>query len=108
RPQADHPRAPSQAGKSVFADWSVDDPPRAKALKQTVADLVGALVFRDFLAHQKNIGITLQFFCERLIERLTICDFSHGEFVFGDGAPSRRSCAGSAGGEPPGSIAPLA
>src|SRR6266487_1992546 len=108
RPQADHCRAHSQAGKSVLADWSVDDSSRAKALKQTMADLVSALIFRYFLAHQKNIRITLQFFRERFIERLTICDFSHGEFVFGDGAPSRCFCLGSSVGELPGSIAPSA
>src|SRR5437773_264182 len=77
RPQADHRRANSQAGKSVLADWSVDNAPWPKAFEQTMADLVGALVFSDFLAHQKNIRIPLQFFRERFIERLTICNFSH-------------------------------
>ena len=42
-----------------------------------MADLVGALIFSDFLAHQKNIRITLQFFRERFIKGLTIRDFSH-------------------------------
>src|SRR2546423_10855246 len=77
RSQADHRRANSQTGKAILADWSVDNAPGPKAFKQTVANLVGALVFSDFFAHQKNIRITLHFFRERLVECLTICDFSH-------------------------------
>src|SRR6267378_1691906 len=77
RSQADHRRANAQAGKAILANWCVDNASRAKMLKQTVADFVGALVFSDFFAHQKNIRITLHFFRERLVERLTICDFSH-------------------------------
>src|SRR5947208_9242512 len=76
--QPDHCCADSQARKSVLADGSVDDPSWPKALKQTVADLVSALVFRNLFAHQKDIWITLELFRERLVERLTICDFSHG------------------------------
>src|SRR5947208_8903747 len=77
RPQADHCRANSQAGKSVLADWGVDNASRPKAFKQTMADLVGALLFSDSLADQKNIRSTHQFFREPLLERLTIRDFSH-------------------------------
>ena len=33
-----------------------------KRSKQTLADLVSAVVFRDFLAHQKYIRIALQLF----------------------------------------------
>src|SRR5436309_8221840 len=78
RPQPDHRRADSEAGKPVLADWSINNPPRPKALKQALAHLVCALVFGDFLAHQENIWIPLEFFRERFIERLTISDFSHG------------------------------
>src|SRR6266704_1020857 len=78
RPQSDHRRADSEAGESVFADWSVNDPSRPEALKQTLADLVCALIFSDLFAHQKNIRVPLEFFRERFIECLTISDFSHG------------------------------
>src|SRR6266446_851887 len=78
RPQSDHRRADSEAGESVFADWSVNDPPWPKALKQALADLVCALIFGDLFAHQKNIRVPLEFFRERFIECLTIGDFSHG------------------------------
>ena len=77
RPQPDHGRADAQAGKSVLADWSVDDAFRPEALKQALAHLVSAVVFRDFFAHQKNVRIALQFFRERFIECLAISDFSH-------------------------------
>src|SRR5205809_7244860 len=77
RPQSDHRRADSEAGESVFADWSVNDPPWPKALKQALADLVCALIFGDLFAHQKNIRVPLEFFPKRFIERLAISDFSH-------------------------------
>src|SRR5213593_1486217 len=78
RPQPDHRRADSEACESVFADRSVNNPPRPEALKQALADLVCALIFGNLFAHQKNIRISLQFLSERFIECLTISDFSHG------------------------------
>src|SRR6266516_582473 len=55
-----HPRcSDAQTCKPVLADWSIDDSPWPKALKQPVAELVSALVFRELFAHQKNIWITL-------------------------------------------------
>src|SRR4029077_15043729 len=68
RPQADHRRADSEACESVLANWGVNDSPRSKALKQALADLVGALVFGDLFAHQKDIRVALEFFRERFIE----------------------------------------
>ncbi len=55
RPQPDHCRSDPQAGKSVLTDWSIDDPSWPKALKQTVAYLVSALVFGNLFAHEKNV-----------------------------------------------------
>src|SRR5437762_4949596 len=78
RPQSNHGRADSEASKSVLTDWSIDDSPWAKALKQAVADFVRALVFCDLFAHQENVRIALELFRERLVERLAIRDFSHG------------------------------
>src|SRR5947209_7487044 len=45
-PQTDHCCADSQTRKAILADRRIYNPSRAKALKQTVADLVSALVFR--------------------------------------------------------------
>jgi hypothetical protein len=77
-PQADHRRANAEAGKSVFTDWSIDDPSWPKTLKQTLTYLVSALVFSDLFAHEKNIRIALQFFRERFVECLTISNLPHG------------------------------
>src|SRR5882724_10580795 len=78
RAQANHGRANSQAGKSVLANGSIDDSPRAKSLKQSLADFVGALIFRDLFPHEKNVRIALEFFSERFVDCLAIRDFSHG------------------------------
>src|SRR5438876_10936700 len=47
RSQPNHCCANSQTSKSVLADWSVDDPPRAKTLNQAVDNVVGAVVCGD-------------------------------------------------------------
>src|SRR4051812_32216805 len=60
RPEPDHRRAHAHAGKSILADWRVDDPFRPETLQQTLAHFVGAVVFGDFLAHEKDIRIALQ------------------------------------------------
>ena len=78
RPQADHRRTNTQARKSVLADGGVDDAPRSEALKQALTYLVGAVIFSDFLAHQKNVWIALQLFSQRFVECLAISNFSHG------------------------------
>ena len=77
RPQANHGCAHSKPGKTVFTDRRIDDAFRAKAIEQTLTDFVSAVVFGDFFAHQKHVGIALQFFGERFVERLTISNFSH-------------------------------
>jgi uncharacterized metal-binding protein len=69
--------ANAQAGKSVLADRGVDDASGTKALQQSGAHFVRPLILGDFFAHQENIGITLQLFSERFIQRLAIRDFSH-------------------------------
>src|SRR5258707_14218498 len=57
RPQSGHGRADSKARESVFADWCVDDAPGPKELKQTLAHFESAVIFRDFIAHQKSIRL---------------------------------------------------
>ena len=53
--KAGHRRTNADAGKAVFGDRRVDDPARAEFIEQTLRDLVGALVFGDFLAHDEDI-----------------------------------------------------
>ena len=77
RPQPDHRGADAQAGKTIFTDRRVDDPLRSETFEQALAHFIGAVVFGDFLAHQEDIRIALQFFGERFVERLAISNFSH-------------------------------
>ena len=82
RPQADHGRADAHAGETVLADRRVDDPLRPEAIEQTLADFVGAVVLRDFFAHEEDIGIALEFFSERFVQRLAISDLPHASAPF--------------------------
>src|SRR5712691_1257083 len=80
RPQSNHGRADTESGKSIFTNRSVDDSPRSKTFEQSLAHFVSALIFRDLLAHQKDIWIARQFFGERFVQCLTISDFPHDFF----------------------------
>src|SRR5437016_582351 len=70
RSQTDHSRADSQTGESVFADRGVDNSFGTETLQQSLAHFVSAVIFGDFLAHEENVWITLQFFHERFVQRL--------------------------------------
>ncbi len=76
-PQAVHGRADGQAGETGFADRRVDDPLRAELLQQALADLVGAVVFGDFLAHEHDAVVALHFFGEGLIEGFAVGQGRH-------------------------------
>ena len=76
-PQPGHRRANSKTGKTVFTDRRVDDSSRSEAFEQTLAHLVGAVILRDFLAHEENIRVTLELLSERLVQRLAIRDLPH-------------------------------
>ena len=52
-----HRRADAQAGEAVLGDRRVDHAPGAELLEQALADLVGALVLGDLLAHQEHVGV---------------------------------------------------
>src|SRR2546423_13121375 len=77
RPKPGHGRADAKAGKTVFADRRIDDSSRSETFEQTLAHFVSALIFRDFLAHQKNIRVARQLFGKRFVESLTISDLPH-------------------------------
>ena len=59
-------RAGPDPGKAVFGDRRVDHPLRHEFIKQPLADLVGALIFADFLAHQIDVGIGAHLFGHRV------------------------------------------
>jgi hypothetical protein len=54
-------RAHPHARKAVLGDWRIDHAARAEFLQQALGDLVGALVLRDFLAHDEHVGIAPHF-----------------------------------------------
>jgi hypothetical protein len=68
--------ADAEAGKAVLGDRRVDDALGAELLEQALAHLVGALVLRDFLAHQED----------GLVARISS--------PWRRAAPRARSCAG--------------
>src|SRR6266404_6676067 len=70
RPQSDHGRADAESGKTILADRRIDDPLRTEAFEQTLRNLVSTVVFRNLLAHKKDVGIALQFLGQRLVQRL--------------------------------------
>ena len=52
--QATKRRADTDARETRFRDRRVDHPLGTKLLEQALADLVGALIFRDLLTHQED------------------------------------------------------
>src|SRR5437588_13090828 len=77
RPEPDHGGADTESGETIFTDWGVNDALRSETLEQTLAYFVSAMVFRDFLTHQKHVRVPLQFFGERFVERLAISNLPH-------------------------------
>src|SRR5438132_11168581 len=59
--QSNHGGTDTEPGKSIFRNWRVDDSLWAEAFEQALRHFVGAIVFRHFLAHEKNIRIPCQF-----------------------------------------------
>ncbi len=55
RLQPGHGRAHRHAGEAVLGDRGVDHAAVAELFQQAAADLVGALVLGDFLAHQEHV-----------------------------------------------------
>ena len=55
RAQSGKRRADAKAGKAVLGDRRVDDAFRAELLEEALGHLVGALIFRDLLAHDEDV-----------------------------------------------------
>ncbi len=69
RLQARHRRTDADAGKAVLGDRRVDDAAGAEFLQQALRDLVGALIFGDFLAHDEDVGVAAHLFGHRVAQR---------------------------------------
>ena len=75
---APHPEA-DEAG---FADRGVYDTLAAEAFPEALGDFVGAVVFGDFLAHDDDVFIALEFFGEGVVEGLAVGDDGHAGKIF--------------------------
>src|SRR6516165_3104203 len=54
----------------MFGDRCVDDPPGAELLQQALGHLVGALIFRNLLAHHEHSGIAPHLLRHRIAQRV--------------------------------------
>jgi len=72
----------------MLGDRRIDDALRAEFLQQFARDFVGALVFRDFLAHYKNAVVAAHFLGHRVTQRIAHGDLDHlragGNFGIGE------------------------
>ena len=59
RAQAGHGRADAEAGEAGFADRRVDHAARAEFFEHAGRHLVGAVVLRDFLAHEEDVFVAV-------------------------------------------------
>ena len=81
-------RADAEAGEAVLGDRRVDHPLGAELLQQALADLVGALVLGDLLAHQEDLFVARisSAMASRRASRTVIVDGLAGPFGLGGGA----------------------
>ena len=73
----DHRRADADAGEPFLGDRRVDDPPGAEPLEHPLADLVGAVVLRDFLTHEEDAVVALHLLGHRLVQGFPIRKHGH-------------------------------
>src|SRR6202044_1433690 len=76
-------RTDPDPGKTLFGDRGVDDAARPEFLQETLADLVGALVLGDFLAHQEPRLVAAHLLGDRIAQRLAHGNHGGGAFVLG-------------------------
>src|SRR5204862_1152075 len=60
----------AEPGETLLGDWRVDDPTRPELLQQPLADLVGSLIFGDFLADQQDVVVAPHLLGDRVAQRL--------------------------------------
>jgi hypothetical protein len=77
RSQPNHGGADTDAGEPQLGDRRVHDAHLPEFLQEPLGHFVGALIDRDFFAHQKNAIVALHLFTQRLAEGLTIRDYWH-------------------------------
>ena len=90
--------ADGKPGEAVLGDRRVDDAARAELVQHALADLVGALVLRDLLAHQEHALVGAHLLGHRVAQRLAHGDcLTVGRHSFSAaGAAARRARGGGA------------
>ena len=82
----------------MLGDRRVDHPAGAEFLQQALADLVGALIFGDFLAHQEHQLVAAHFFRHGVAQGIAhglVDEFGAGrDFRFGSDFDLRRGSGG--------------
>ena len=100
RLQAGHRRTDADAGKAMLGDRRIDHAPGAEFLQQALADLVGALIFRDLFAHQEHVGVAPHLLGHRVAQRVAdghghhLGACGHLRIGLGDGLRRRRRLLG--------------
>jgi hypothetical protein len=81
--QAREGRADAEARKAMLRDRRIDHAALAELLQQFARDLVGALILRDFLAHDEHALVTAHLFGHGIAQGV-----AHGRF--GEGRAFRE------------------
>ncbi len=84
--EADHGGADTEAGEAEFGDGGVEDAAGAELAEQAAGDLVGAVVFGDFLAHEDDGVVAGHFLVEGPVQRIAVGELGHG------GTPVQAGC----------------
>ena len=78
RTQAHHGGPHPEPDEASFADRSINNTLVAETLPEALGDFVSAVVFGDFLAHDDDVFIALEFLGEGIVEGLAVSDDGHG------------------------------
>ena len=74
-----HAGADAHANESGLGDGGVDDALIAILFPESAGYFISAVVLGDFLAHEHDIGVALDFFGEGLVESVTVVNQWHGD-----------------------------
>jgi len=70
-------RSDPDAGEPELRDGRVHHAHGAEFVEQSARNLVRAVVFRDFLAHEEYAVVVLHLLAERLVQGVTVCNDGH-------------------------------
>jgi hypothetical protein len=77
RPEAHHGGPDPDAGKPQLGDRCVHHPHGAELIEQPAADLVGALIDSDLLAHQEHVRVPLHLLAKCLVQGIAVRNDGH-------------------------------